>query len=61
MKFVKQVFRNIELAKVWNLEPAKLRSREHAKIWNLKPAKLRSANLRRPEVMNLRSSEVVNV
>jgi hypothetical protein len=30
----------IELAKIWNLEPAKLRSRELAKIWNLEPEKL---------------------
>jgi hypothetical protein len=30
----------IELAKIRNLEPAKLRSRELAKIWNLEPAKL---------------------
>jgi hypothetical protein len=41
-KFVKWVFRNFEPAKIWNLEPAKLRSRELAKIWNLEPAKLGS-------------------
>jgi hypothetical protein len=27
---------------IWNLEPAKPRSREHAMIWNLKPAKSRT-------------------
>jgi hypothetical protein len=39
MKFVKWVFRNKELVKIWNLEPAKPWSRERAKIWNLEPAK----------------------
>jgi hypothetical protein len=62
MKFVKWVFRNIELAKTWNLEPVKLRSRERAKIWNLEPAKLRSrecAKIWNLEPVKLRSSELV--
>jgi hypothetical protein len=45
MKFVKWVFRNIEFAKIWNLEPAKLRSSERAEIWNLEPAMLRNREL----------------
>jgi hypothetical protein len=59
-KFVKWVFRNKELAKIWNLEPAKLRSRERAKIWNLEPAKPRSrecAKIRNLEPAMLRSRE----
>jgi hypothetical protein len=62
MKFVKQVFRNIELAKIWYLEPAKLRSRERAKVWNLEPAKLRSrerVKIWNLEPAKLRSSELV--
>jgi hypothetical protein len=39
MKFVKYVFRNKELAKIWNLELAKPKSRERAMIRSLEPAK----------------------
>jgi hypothetical protein len=60
MKFVKWVFRNIELAKVGNLEPAKHRSRELAKIGNLEPAKLKVANSWRSGILNQRSFEVAN-
>jgi hypothetical protein len=56
MKFMKQVFRNIELAKIWNLEPAKLRSREREKVWNLEPAKLRSRE--RVKVWNLEPAKL---
>jgi hypothetical protein len=56
MKFVKQVFRNIELAKIWNLEPAKLQSREREKVWDLEPAKLRSRE--RVKVWNLEPAKL---
>jgi hypothetical protein len=45
MKFVKYVFRNKELAKIWNLEPAKPQSRELVKTRSLEPAKPRSREL----------------
>jgi hypothetical protein len=40
---------------IWNLEPAKPRSREHAMIWNLEPAKPRSCE--RAMVWNLETAE----
>jgi hypothetical protein len=45
MKFVKYVFRDKELANIWNLKLAKPQSRERVKIWNLEPAKPRSREL----------------
>jgi hypothetical protein len=64
IKFVRWVFRNIEFAKISNLEPAKLRSRELAKIWNLEPAKLRSRELAKIcnlEPAKLRSRELAKI
>jgi hypothetical protein len=61
MKFVKWVFRNIVLAKIGNLEPAKPRSRELAKNGNLELAKLRSherADIWNLEPVKLRSREL---
>jgi hypothetical protein len=64
MKFVKWVFKNKELMKIWNLEPAKLRSRKRAKIWNLEPAKLQSrkhAKIWNLELAKLRSHECAKI
>jgi hypothetical protein len=35
--------RSRELAAIWNLEPAEPRSREHVTVWNLEPAKSRTS------------------
>jgi hypothetical protein len=35
--------RSREHAMIWNLEPVKSRSREHAMVWNLEPAKSRTS------------------
>jgi hypothetical protein len=51
--------RSRELAKIWNLEPAKPRSRERAKIWNLEPAKLRSRE--RAKIWNLEPAKFGNL
>jgi hypothetical protein len=62
MKFVKYVFRNKELAKIWNLKLAKPQSREHAMIRSLEPAKPRSHELvktRSHEPAKPRSRELV--
>jgi hypothetical protein len=42
MKFVMQVFRSKELAKIWNLELMKSRSHERAVVWNPELSKPRS-------------------